>query len=165
MSRFASNNFAIKRNSYVNKETIKIFIVAPFFTVFILVLLYISMSKAILFFYIAAIYFIILTLLFAFYAPLRMLRRHNHTIESIAFYEGFLVVNSFKALWLKPKEYKIPDKGFRVKMSKFPWYGKGVPDVKEGITMQVTGKKDIYFVYDYFDEYEKIKDELLSRSK
>ncbi len=47
---------------------------------------------------------------------------------------------------MKPKEYKISDKGFNAKMSKFPWYGKGVQDVKEGITIQVSGKNDLYFV-------------------
>ncbi|UBM61602.1 hypothetical protein LA303_09270 [Candidatus Sulfidibacterium hydrothermale] len=156
------NNKGILRDKYVKREAMKIFIIGPVYSIVMIFLTYLSMSKWIAFFYAVVPFFILMMIFFIIIAPIVMLKRHNKTIKRISFGEGYVVIEVFSALWMKSNEYKFPKNAIKVVKSKFPWYGRN--EVKEGYTIKAGPDKIFYLVKDFFSEsdFDYIKKNLLN---
>jgi hypothetical protein len=153
------NEQGIVRNKYVRKEALKMLIIGPIFSLTYIILLYISMSKWLAFFYTVLPFFILMTIFFFVVAPIIMLKRHNRTIKKISFEEGNIIIEVFSALWMKSNEYKFPKKVITISNSRFRWYGKKGEE-KEGYTIKAGHDRTFYLVKDFFsdsdfDEIEK----------
>lgn len=158
------NEKGILRNNYVRKETLKMLIVGPIFSLTYIILSYISMSKWLAFFYAVLPFFILMMIFFFVVAPVIMLKRHNKTIKKISFEEGDIIIEVFSALWMKSKEYKFSNDAIKVSNSRFPWYGKK-REIKEGYTIKAEPNKVFYLVKDFFSDsdFDKIEKNLLSQ--
>ncbi len=88
---FITNDKGIQRDIYIRREAKKAFVVGPFYTFLILGLTYISMSKWVLFFYFSGLFVLLLAIILFIIAPLKLLNRHNKTIERITFNNGYLL--------------------------------------------------------------------------
>ncbi len=115
------------------------------------------MSKWVAFFYVTSPFLVIIMMIGFVYSPVLMLHRHNRTICSISFNDGTVLINTFQALWMKPKYFVCKKENLMIKPSKFNWYGK---ETKEGLVITTEDKKVYYLVKDYFTNYEEIKNKL-----
>ena len=156
---FEINSIGYKRDKYVKRESLKMLIIGPIFSIAYLIVTYISMSKWVAFFYVTSPFLVILMLLGFVYSPLLMLQRHNRTICSINLSNETVSINTFQALWMKPKFFVWKKENLMIKFSKFNWYGK---ETKEGIVLKTEDNKEYYLVSDYFTDYEKIKGKLVA---
>jgi hypothetical protein len=154
------NKTGFERAKYVKGEVIKLFIIGPLNSLFLLFLMYFSFSKNLMFFYIICLPFTLVITAFLFiYAPLKMIRRHNNTIQKIEFSTSNATFITFPILWIKSQRLTIPISEIQFKRFQFPWYGKGKTDKKEGIIF-VINNKEFYFVKDYFENYDRILSEI-----
>lgn len=153
---FEINEIGFLRDRFVRKETLKMLIIGPLFSIIYLALSYISMSKWVAFFYVVSPLLLAMVIFLFVIAPLKMLKRHNRTIKSIRFEEEFIIIDVFTALWMKSKEYKFNRNTLKVRNSKFLWYGK---QIKDGIILK--DKDEYYLVLEYFNESEDIKKQLM----
>jgi len=156
---FEINSLGNKRDGYVKREAYRGLIIGPIFSVLMIFLTYLSMSKWIVFFYVTSPFLVILMLLGFVYSPILMLQRHNRTICSININNKTVSINTFQALWMKPRFFVWKKENMMIKFSKFNWYGK---ETKEGIVLKTENNKEYYLVKDYFTNYEEIKNKLFS---
>lgn len=150
---FEINGNGVLRDTFVRKKGLKLLIFGPLLVIIYLILIEISLSKWLFFFYfISPLVFIIIV--WAFIAPhIRILFLHNKTIMKIRFENERIVFRVFKALWLKSKEYNLNRCKLKITASKLTLYGE---DVKEGFIFRYNGK-EFFLVSDYFNESEQIK--------
>ncbi len=148
------NNIGENRLKYVSKEVIKGFIVEPIVFLFISFLVYLSIySKSSVGFF-TVLSYILFMFLFSIFAKLRWLNKHNRTISKLEFLNGEVIIKTEKVLWLKDREYQLKKSDIRIENKRFKWYGKKIK--KEGLSIFVNDL-ELYFVNDYFDDYEDIK--------
>jgi len=147
------NNNGILRHKYVKRETRKMLIFGPLFSIIYIVLSFISMSKWLAFFYVIAPILLIMMIFFFIVAPIIMLKRHNKTIEEISFDETIITFKVFSALWLKSRKINLSRDQFEAKETTFNWYGK---EKKKGVILKLKNGEEYYFVSDFFSDNELI---------
>jgi len=142
-----------KRDLYVRREALRGIIFGPIYSMIMIFLTYVSTSRWIAFFYVVCPFLLILMIFLFIYAPIKMLKRHNKTIEEISFEESKIVFEVFSALWLKSRKIKLSRDQFEAKETIFNWYGK---EKKKGVIIRLINNKEYYLVSDFFNESEYI---------
>jgi len=93
---------------------------------------------------------------FLIFAVRLMIKRWNRTISSLNIDSGNLTVKTFPIFWYRPRNYSSNISNITLENRSFQWYGK---EKKEGIKIKI-GNDDLYFVNYYFDDYDKILNNL-----
>ena len=154
---FIGNDEAFKRDRIVKGNAFKNFYFGlPLFGL-ITFLMYESHSPTrdrSFFFFCVVVPFEVAFYLFFMWSTARMAKRWNNTIKTISFENGEMVAETFDVLWLRSKAYSIPTKEVIFKQSVFEWYAKN--GRSEGYTIKADTSSDLYFVKDYFDEYDEV---------
>ncbi|UBM63195.1 hypothetical protein LA303_04290 [Candidatus Sulfidibacterium hydrothermale] len=156
---FEINSVGKKRDGYVKREAYRGLIFGPIFSVLMIFLTYLSMSKWIAFFYVTSSFLVILMFFGFVYSPILMLQRHNRTVCSINVNKETVTIKTFQALWMKSKVFAWKKENLKIKLSKFNWYGK---ETKEGIILKTKDNMGYYLVKDYFIDYDEIKNKLFT---
>lgn len=113
---------------------------------------YLSMSGWAILFYLFALPFSVLMLVFFSYITLRMIKRWNHTIQTLEISGDTIAIVTFGTIGLKSIKIVLHVSKIKVKNSLFLWYSK---EKREGI-MMANKEEDFYLVKDYFKEYDEI---------
>ena len=158
---FESNYLAIDRCRSVRSTAFQlIFLGLPLggLIAFVMYLANENRHNAQVFILIVIVPYTLFATFFVGYATILMIKRWNRTINKIDIESGNLSAETFPIFWYKSKRYVIKVSDVILNNTTFPWYGK---EKKEGIVIKV-GKEELYFVKDYFDDYESILNSISS---
>ncbi len=149
---YCANEYGFQRNTYIRKESIKIFFIVFPVLILMIFISYLSMYDWEIFFYVFVLPFSVFMFSFFTYITLLMIKRWNHTIKKIEITHDKIAIQTFSTLGLKAINLNIFDSNIKIKSTSFSWYSK---ENKEGI-MIIIKDKDLYIVKDYFDEFDEI---------
>ncbi|MFB6344034.1 hypothetical protein ACE1ET_20105 [Saccharicrinis sp. FJH62] len=143
------NNNGKQRDKHVKSESLKILIGGPFISGILTYYSYFNMQEWLEFFYACIPLFIGIHFLFFVYAPIRMLRFHNKTIEKISIMNDTIQIKTFAPWFMKSIDINCFLSNVTIKRSEFDRYGK---KAKMGYTIKTKDKGEFYFVDDYFPD-------------
>lgn len=152
------NNIGQECYNKVKNKMLKSLLINPFTISLLLVLNYFAFHKQLIIFYtICCPTIILFYFIFGLYAPLRILKKQNNIINEFIIDVNYTRFSTFNVLWLNAKTIEIKSNLIKIQRSKFNWFG--VED-KEGLTINIGENQKLFFVFEFFDDYDNIVNQL-----